>query len=57
VQIDGALEHLVDRRQHGRQRLQVRLLDQIGGLRRHAEGALLLAVGEVSCCISSPGAK
>ena len=43
VQIDDALQQLVDRRQRVGQRHEVRLLDDVGGVGRHAEGPLGLA--------------
>ena len=53
VQVDHALEHLVDRRQHRGQRLQVRLLDHVGRLGRHAEHALGFGVGD----LAAPGER
>src|SRR5262245_16851227 len=47
IEIDDALKDLIDRRQHARQRLKVRLLHYVGRLGRHAEDALRLLVGDL----------
>jgi hypothetical protein len=44
VQIDHPLGHLIDRRQHCRQRLQAPFLDRVGRARRHPEDALRLGI-------------
>src|SRR4051812_45380801 len=48
VQIDDAFQQLVDRRQRIGQRHKVWLLNEEGGVRRHAEGLLWLVVGDVT---------
>ena len=48
VQIDDALQRLVDRRQCAGQRLQVRLLDQISCVGGHAQRTLRLVVGDIA---------
>ena len=48
VQIDDAFEQLVDRRQYVGQRNEVRLLDDVGGVGRHAQRLLWFAVGDVA---------
>ena len=46
VQIHHPIEHVVHRRQHGRQAPQMGLLHHVGGLGRHAQTALGLGVGQ-----------
>ena len=47
VQIHHPIEHVVHRRQHGRQAPQMGLLHHVGGLGRHAQTALGLGVGHL----------
>ena len=48
MQIDDAFQQLVNRRQRIGQRHEVRLLDEVGRFRRHAERLLWLVVGDVA---------
>ncbi len=48
MQIDAAFKQLVNRREHVGQRNQMRLLDDVGSVRRHAQRLLGFAVGGVA---------
>src|SRR5262249_52447548 len=48
VEINHALQHLIDRWQDSGQRRKIRFLDEIGRLRRHAQRTLGLLIGDIT---------